>query len=464
MREHFGFVGAAALALTSCLSETLIDNYRDGPVPSGALAGGAANSTAVADKPETSVQNDYGTSIGAGFVPLSSKADASTLGGASSTGVSGYRTMGFWQAGSLGRLQFGVTDHDHVILLVEVTDESNEPWVRLAELAPSGGTLRMLDLPRAVMPDVSQLQPDGAMIFAGELGRDVNFGLTNLSKRTNGYYVVKLDADWHEQFAFSDSVEQAVTLTDIAQSRDGVVHLATNEVGVLGIDSNGVVTHEFAGVKDARFAIDERAAFIAGWFDSRLEVGQSDELSSGGRDAVVVGWDASTLSASSVWRLDGADDDTVSRIAMDSQGNLIVGGRAGGDTAVFDSVPALGTKTAVFVASVNPSGALDWSSNLGQAGRVADIATRSSSIYVATYSLAASEMLLTVTGFSQTGKKLSSFSFDRQPDGYGQIEVDSGGVIWLSALGQIQVAGSAQPRSVSALYRIVLGGSASADY
>lgn len=447
-----------ALVTVSCLSETLVDTYRDGSAETNNTAGAPADP----DQPPILIGTPSPPLIGgkSGFVSLQLSADPNV---SAPQGSSDYLSTGFWQTGSVMRLHFGVTARDHVVALSEVrARNSGQSWVLLSELSQTGAVLRGLELRSGPMPDVFRLLSDGSMVFAGVLNRDVNFGRTTLSSVAQGYYVVKLDADWNEVMAFARPTLHAVTLQDIAISRDGSIYLASDRDGIMALDSSGNLLHEMpVRVLGARLATDEQRSslVVAGWFSGSTEIGTTSLVSRGARDGVVFTWDESSRSISSVWQFGGVDDDAATSVAIADNGDRVVGGLVGRKEVPFGAALETSARGAAFVAQVDANGQAQWTRNLGEDGRVSHVASRGVSVYVAAYSgtepstpLSAKRLL--VTKFSEAGTQTAFFAFDRQLALNGRLGVDSSGVLWLSAFAQTLIEGNSEPQSVTAIYRM----------
>lgn len=464
MRHGSTYVAVVgALVTASCLSETLMNNYRDG----GAETGNSAGAPAIDQPPVLiGIPPVTGNQSMSGFVSSPSSAEAGHSG-------SGYLSTGFWQAGAVTPIHFGVTSRDHVVVLSEVgIDDTNASWLRLSELTATGAVLRNLDLRLGAMPEVFRLLPDGSMVFAGKLSRDVSFGKTRLGKLEQGFYIVKLDAEWNEVFAFAKSASQSLTLQDIAIKRDGSIYLASDEAGIVEFDSSGNVLLELKGVAGARLAIDEsqNSLLVAGTFRGNLVLGATSLVSQGARDGVVFCWDESSQAISSIWQFGGVDDDEATGIAIADSGARVIGGRVGRQESLFGATLRSSARGAAFVAEVDASGHAHWARQLAEEGRVSDVARARGAIYVAAYTKSdsavsslesssdSSGMRLQVTRFSEAGEQTAFFAFDGQLDrvgGHGRLGLDSTGVLWLSAFGQIRMEGWSDPQMVTAIYRMV---------
>ncbi|HMA94605.1 MAG TPA: hypothetical protein VKP30_18065, partial [Polyangiaceae bacterium] len=211
MRLDFGILSIATLALAgACLSETTLDNYHDSLGAGGRVdTGGPRPGTSLVTVPAP--WNSLGSvaSLGIGYLRLPVASGIAAAGTANLPAEAQYQVTGYWQSGSPTRLEFGVSDTDHVIVLFEATCSSDSTsCLAIVELTANGDQLRLVQFPSATMPDVVHVMPTGEVVMAGKLERSIGFGAAPINAVEHGFYVAKLDRDWRQEFAFAVSTDR----------------------------------------------------------------------------------------------------------------------------------------------------------------------------------------------------------------------------------------------------------------
>lgn len=479
VRPNIGFLSVATLAwVGGCLSEVALDNYHDGLGSGGAGGysdGRWGNTVAVSPEPWG---NNVGSiaSLGFGYLKLPDEWNMASAGTAGYLGETRYQVTGYWQAGSKSRLEFGVSDTDHVIILFEAT--CVDSWIAsegslgraglpncpgLVELTSHGDQLRFVQFPSAAMPEVAQVTPTGEVVLAGKLDRSIGFGAAPLGAVAHGFYVAKLDRDWHQEFAFAVSTERDVELNAIQLGLDGAVYVAASELD-FATSVHSLVAYHADGTEMRRWsafpirrlvATQSGGVLAAGWRSDEREIGGVALPEALKRDGVLCSFDAVNGTATPLLNVSGAGEDEITAVTEAPGGGAYVGGKIGEGDTEFGASAGSGQAT-LFVAQLSQSAQVSASVPLSEEGSVTDLLLTEKALFVSGYlqrdqTDGRSSSSLFVSAVGSSGEPEPVVGFDAQPATMGRMRVDSKGTIWLSAFGQINLG---EPKLVSAIYRI----------
>ncbi|HMA91720.1 MAG TPA: hypothetical protein VKP30_03495, partial [Polyangiaceae bacterium] len=387
--------------------------------------------------------------------------------GAAGPGKAQYQVTGYWQSGSATRLEFGVTDTDHVIVLFEATCSSNSTsCLALVELTANGGQLRFVQFPSATMPDVVHVTPTGEVVMAGKLDHSIGFGATPIDAVEHGFYVAKLDRDWRQEFAFAVSTDRDYALNRIFMGRDGAVYTAVGEAEPKGPSGSEWLIAYRADATELRrwsaFHVDclagtaSGSVLAAGWRRDNREIGDVSLPPASGRDGVLFTFDATTGEATPILTFGGVDDDEITVVSESPNGEIRLGGKVGRDEMTFAAAWNASTEPKAFLAQLDRSAQITYAAPLEDVTVISDLVHSADAAFVAGYLVPngldpTTESRLLLGKLSSRGQPEAIVAFDSQAPTLGRIGVDSKGTIWLSGFGQISLD---EPKVVSAVYRI----------